>query len=100
MYFTKALRLSFDMSKDIPKEVRRLFGISFTPILPVDDGESEPGFVTHDPFQITYISFTLTCHLERNLLEERPSHISSDVDLIIPYSLDQFLQILSKVLLP
>jgi hypothetical protein len=41
------------MSKDIPKQVRRLFGISFTPILPIYHSKPKTGFVSHDPFKIT-----------------------------------------------
>jgi hypothetical protein len=62
MWFIKRL-LRLDMSKDIPEQVRRLFGISFTPILPIHNSKSETGFVTHDPFQITLhqLSFYLSC---------------------------------------
>jgi hypothetical protein len=52
MWFIKRL-LRLDMSKYITKQVRRLFGVSFTPILPVYHSKSETGSVTHDPFQIT-----------------------------------------------
>jgi hypothetical protein len=57
MWFIKRL-LRFDISKDIPKQVRRLFGISFTPILPIYHSKSETGFVSHDPFQIASHQFS------------------------------------------
>ena len=86
MWFIKRL-LRLDMSKDIPKQVRRLFGISFTPILPVYYSEPETGFVAHDPFKITFYQLSF-CHLMRDLLKERPSHIATNVDFIITYSFD------------
>jgi hypothetical protein len=42
-----------DMSKYIPKEVSRLFRVSFTTIFPVHYRETETRFIPHDPFQIT-----------------------------------------------
>jgi hypothetical protein len=85
MWFIKRL-LRLDMSKDIPEQVRRLFGISFTPILPIHNSKSETGFVTHDPFQITFHQLFFSSCITGDILEERPSHISPNIDFIITYS--------------
>jgi len=50
---TYFLLTRLDMSKDIPEEISRLLGVSFTPIFPVYYSKPETGFVPHDPLQIT-----------------------------------------------